>query len=131
MFFKSRLFKFLLPLAAYLLFAFQWLYNYKLVWYANIPEETQYLRGTNMGFYMMYAWLQLVSFLLFVILGIIYLVKDPVPAFIRYSLAGILFFSAYFAWHYSTMLRGWHGTGLLQFGNLVLFAVSIFKLSRQ
>jgi hypothetical protein len=130
MFFKSKLFKFLLPLVAYLLFAFQWLYNYKLVWYANIPEETQYFRGSNMGFYMMYGWLLIVSFLLFIIFGIIYLVKNPVPVYVRYILAGILFFSAYFVWHYSTMPKGWHSTDFLQFGNLVLFAVSIFKLSR-
>jgi hypothetical protein len=130
MFFKSKLFKFLLPLVAYLLFAFQWAYHYKLVWHANIPEETQYFRGSNMSAYMMYAWLFIVSFLLFIIFGIIYLVKNPVPAYIRYILTGILLFSSYYVWHYSTIPKGWHNTVFLGFGNLVLFALSIFKLNR-
>jgi hypothetical protein len=131
MFFKSKLFNFLLPLAAYILFAFQWLYYYTRIWYGNVPEETQYFTRPNMGFYMIYAWVLAISFFLFLIFGIIYLVKKPVPAYIRYIIMVILFVSSYFLWHYSTLPKGWQQMGLLQFGNLILFAVSIFKVSKQ
>ena len=130
MFFQSKLFKFLLPLAAYIFFAVLWIYNYQIIWYANIPEETQYLKGQNMGFYMMYTYLFLISFILFLIFGIIYLVKNPVPKFIIYILTGDLVFSAYYVWHYSTTFKDLRSNGDLMFVALALFAFSICKLTR-
>lgn len=92
MFFHSKLFKFLLILFAYLLFAFQWVYNYMAVWYTNVPEETQYFKKPNMGNYTMYAYLLIISFVLFLIFGIIYLIKNPVPKFVTYILIADYFF---------------------------------------
>jgi hypothetical protein len=130
MFFQSKLFRVLLPLAAYLFFAFLWIYNYKFVWYANMPDETQYFRKPNMGFYMMYAYLFFISFSIFLIFGIIYLVRNPVPKFIIYILAVNLIFSAYYVWHYSTILKTWGSNGNFLFLILALFAFSISKLTR-
>jgi hypothetical protein len=131
MFFQSKLFKFLLPFVAYLLFAFLWAYNYMAVWYSNIPEETQYLRGRNMGFYAGYGYLILFSFLLFLVFGIIYLVKSSVEKYIRYILIAILFLSAYFLWHYSISYKGYQFSSILSFVDLVLFGFSIFNFAKK
>jgi hypothetical protein len=129
MFFQSKSFKLLLPLLAYLLFAFQWVYNYMAVWYANVPDETQYFKKPQMGYYMMYAYLLLPSFVLFMIFGIIYLLKNPVPKYVTYVLTAVLLFSSYFVWHYSATFKSVHISVMVMFGNLVLFAFSIFKLN--
>jgi hypothetical protein len=128
MFFHSKLFKFLLPLFAYLLFAFQWVYNYMAVWYTNVPEETQYFKKPNMGNYTMYGYLLIISFVLFLVFGIIYLIKNPVPKFVTYILMADLFFSSYYVWHYSTAFKGLQSARVIIFCNLVLFGLSIFKL---
>ena len=128
MFFHSKLFKFLLPLFAYLLFTFQWAYNYMAVWYANVPEETQYFIKSNMGNYTMYVYLLIISFVLFLVFGIIYLIKNPVPKFVTYILMADLFFSSYYVWHFSTAFKGLHNTGIIMFCTLIFFGLSIFKL---
>jgi hypothetical protein len=130
MFFQSKLFKILLPLLAYLLFAFQWAYNYISVWKNNIPDETKYLKGANMGFYMGYAYLFIISFVIFITFGIFYLLRNPVSNFIKYVLIGNLFLMTFFAWHYSNSLTGWQSGGILSFLILVLFAFSIFRITR-
>ncbi len=128
MFFQSKLFKFLLPLSAYILFAIIWAANYKEVWYNNVPEETQYLKGGDMGFYMIYAYLFFASFILFLIFGVIYLLKNPVSKLITYILLVDLLFSAYYVWHFSTIPKGWQSNGSIVFVNLALFAFSIYTL---
>jgi hypothetical protein len=129
MFFHSKLFKFLLPLFAYLLFAFQWTYNYKIVWYANMPEETIPFKRVNMGFYMVYAYIIIISLIIFIAFGVIYLTKNPAPKFIKYILLGNLFLSTFNFWNYSTSFKDLHNGGFFSFLILTLFAFSIFKLS--
>lgn len=130
MFFQSKLFKFLLPLLAYLLFAFQLIYNYAMVWYDNIPEQTQYLRHKSMGFYMGFVYLFVLTFFIFLVSGIIYLIKTPASKFINYLLIADLFLSAYNVWLHSTSLKSWNSSVTISFFILVLFAYSIFLLSK-
>jgi hypothetical protein len=126
---NSKLFTFLLGVAAYLLFAFQWVFNYVAVWYANIPEETQHFsKGSNMGFYAGYAYVLILLFILYVVLGIFFLMKSQNPKIIRNILTGVLVISAFCAWHYGTFLHGKRGTAIINFITLALFAISIFKL---
>ncbi len=131
-FFSSNLFKFLFPLFAYLLLVFHWIYNYMAVWYSNIPEETQYfLKGSNMGFYVGYAYVFIICFIIFIIFGIIYLTRKRASKFINYILIGILFLSAFFVWHFSITMNFFNRLGIINFIILVLFAVSIFNLSKK
>ncbi len=129
MWFNSKLFKFLLPLFAYLLFAVLWAYNYKTVWYNNFPEETQYFKPPQMGFYMGFIYLFACTFLLFLVLGIIYLIKKSVPKFVLYLLIADLVFSSYYVWAYSITFKNLHTPAFMLFITLALFAFSIFKLS--
>ena len=100
------------------------------VWYTNIPEETQYFfKGSNRHFYIGYAYVFLISFVIFIIFGIIYLMKKQVPRFISYILIGDLILSTFYVWHYSTVIPIFYTTGILNYISLVLFAYSIFKLS--
>jgi hypothetical protein len=124
----SKLFKFLLPLFTFLLFAFEWAYNYMAVWYDNLPNETQYFKPPKMGFYMGFVYLFAVSFLVFLILGIIYLVKDPAPKVVVYLLITDLVLSAYYVWVYTVAFKNLPTPALLLFVTLALFAVSVFKL---
>lgn len=126
--FNSKLFKFLLPLFTYLLFAFEWAYNYMTVWYNNVPEETQYFKPPQMGLYMSFVYLFIVTFLLFLILGIIYLVKNTVPKIVIYLLIADLIFSSYYVWVYSISFKKLHTPAIILFVTLALFAFSIFKL---
>lgn len=131
MWFQSKLFKFLLSLSAYLLFSFQWAYNYKIVWYANLPDETEYFfRSPNMSYYIMYAYLLITCFLLFLIFGLVYLLKSPAPKYVTYILIGVLVVSSYFVWGYSNTFKEIKSMSFIMYLNLVLFAFSIFKLSR-
>jgi len=130
MFIHSKLFNFLLAALGYAIFAFIYTYNLKAAWYNNIPEETLYLKVPDMSFYKMYGYLFLISFMLFLIFGIIYLVKDLVSKFIIYILIGDLFFSAYYVWHYSTIIKGGGSNGDIMFITLMLFAISMCKMAR-
>lgn len=123
MFIHSKLFNFLLSALAYAIFAFIYTYNLKAAWYHNIPAP-------DMSFYKIYGYLFLISFMLFLILGIIYLVKDLVSKLIIYILIGDLFFSAYYVWHYSTIIKGWGNNGNIMFITLMLFAISMCKMAR-
>ncbi len=100
------------------------------VWYANIPEETTRFKTPYMGQYMMFAYLFAISFILFIILGVMYMVSHPVKKYVLYSLTAILIFSSYYVWLYSVTIKGWHINPFLQFGNLVLFAAAVFKLNK-
>lgn len=130
MFIHSKLFKFMLPFLAYLLFAFQWTYNYVRVWYANIPEETIFFTGNKLGLYMIYLYLFAVTFFIFLILGIIYFVKTPASKYLNYFLIGDLLISAYYVWHHSTFPASWHSNGIISFFILIMFGYSIFLLSK-
>lgn len=126
---NSKLFTFLLGVAAYLLFAFQWVFNYVAVWYANIPEETQFFsKGSNMGFYAGYAYVLILLFIVYVVLGIVFLTKSKNPKIICNVLTGVLFISAFCAWHYGTFFHSMRGNVIIDFIILVVFAISIFKI---
>lgn len=98
------------------------------VWYDNLPNETQYFKPPKMGFYMGFVYLFAVSFLVFLILGIIYLVKDPAPKVVVYLLITDLVLSAYYVWVYTVAFKNLPTPALLLFVTLALFAVSVFKL---
>jgi len=125
--FKTRLINFLLPLAAYLLFAFQWFNTYLKAWYANIPEETQYLRGALTNPYIYYAWLFGITFLLFLTLGIINLVREKTTRLLIYMLMANLLFTSYYAFLFAADFPKWSKTGVVNFVILCLLGVSIFR----
>lgn len=125
--FRTKLINFLLPLAAWLLFAFQWVNNHASAWYANIPEETQYLRGAQTQTYIYYAWLWAGTFLLFLVLSIIYLVRDSISRLLLYALIAILFFTSYVVFLFSSGLPRWRSGGPLNYLILLLFAISAFR----
>jgi hypothetical protein len=129
MFFHSKLFNFLLSLLGYAIFAFSYIYNFKATWYSNIPEETRYFKVPDMSIYKMYGYLFLISFILFLIFGIVYLVKDQVLKVINYILIGDLFFTTYYVWHYSTTIKGFGSPGIVMFFTLMLFAISMCKVA--
>jgi hypothetical protein len=125
--FKTRLINFLLALAAWLLFAFQWVNNYASAWYANIPEETQYLRGAHATTYVYYAWLGGITFLLFLVLSIIYLVRETISRPLLVGLIAVLVFTSYIVFHFSSALPQWRSGGLLNYLILVLLALAAFR----
>lgn len=125
--FQTRLINFLLPFAAYLLFAFQWFNTYVKAWHANIPEETQYLRGAHTNPYIYYAWLFGITFLLFLTLGIIYLVREKTARPLIYILMANLLFTSYYAFLFAADFPKWNRTGVLNFVILCLLGISIFR----
>ncbi len=131
MFIQSKKYKLLLPLIAYIFFAVLWIFNYMSIWHSNIPEETEFIKGKNFSFYIIYGVLFIISFMIFLLFGIIYFVKNSVPKFVTYVLIGNLVFSAYYVWHYSIMFKRLPSNVNFLFLNLVLFAISIFKLANQ
>ena len=133
MFFQSRLFKFLLPLFSYLFFSFLWIYNYKKLWYGNVPEETMYFKNQITGIPAMAAMVGytfLATFILFLIIGIFNLVMTPVHKFLLYLLIGNLVISAYCVWIYATKFIDPWSNNIPYFLNMVLFAISIFQLTK-
>ncbi len=125
--FQTRLINFLLPLAAYLLFAFQWFTTYLKAWYANIPEETQYLRGAITNPYTYYAWLFGITFLLFLTLGIINLVREKTTRLLNYFIIANLLFTSYYIFLFAADFPKWSRTGPLNFVILCFLGISIFR----
>jgi hypothetical protein len=128
MFFQSKLFRFLLALTAYLLFFIQWAIAYKLVWYANVPEETIYFKQVyqSPGFYVMYVYGFVPLFLIFLVLGIIYLVNGaPVNRHMHTWLAAVMSVSAIIVWHYSVVMKGYYHMGIM-LCNLVLCIIAVY-----
>jgi hypothetical protein len=125
--FQTRLINFLLALTAYLLFAFQWANTYMAAWYANLPEETQYLRGSHTNTYVYYAWLWGGTFLVFLILSVITLVQDKVSRVLVYILIANLFLTSYNTFLFAADFPKWQSTGPLNFVILCLLGVSVFR----
>jgi hypothetical protein len=96
-------------------------------WYANLPEETQYLRGSHNNTYVYYAWLWGVTFLLFLAISIINLVQDKVSRALVYILIANLFFTSYYTFLFSADFPKWRSTGSLNFVILCLLGVSVFR----
>lgn len=126
--FNSRLITFLLALTAYLLFAFQWAHNYLAAWYANIPEETQYIKSSRPNTYVYYAWLWGGTFLPFLLFSIIYLVRAKISRPLLYGLIAILLFTSYVVFLFSSALPQWRSGGPLNYLVLLLLAISAFRL---
>ena len=122
---QTRLINFLLPLSAYILFAFQWVRNYVTVWYANIPEETQYLRARPDQTYIMLAQTSLVLFVLFLIAGLIELFRPN--RLLAYGLIGVLVITGYLVFLFSLSLHRWNSGAPLNYLILVLLAISSFR----
>lgn len=122
---QTRLINFLLPLSAYILFVFQWVRNYAAVWYANIPEETQYLRARPDQAYSMLAQVGLVLLLLFLVAGLIQLFKPN--RLLAYGLIGIVVITGYLVYLFSLSLPRWNSGAPLSYLILVLLAVSAFR----
>jgi hypothetical protein len=119
---QTRLINFLLPLAAYILFVLQWLRNYVTVWYANIPEETHYLRARPDQAYSMLAQTNLVLFVLFLIAGLIQLFR--LNRLLAYGLIGVLVITGYLVFLFSLSLPSWNSGAPLNYLILVLLALS-------
>lgn len=122
---QTRLINFLLPLSAYILFVFQWVRNYAAVWYANIPEETQYLRARPEQAYSMLAQAALVLLLLFLIAGLIQLFRPK--RLLSYGLIGIIVITGYLVFLLSLSMPRWNSGAPLSYLILVLLAVSAFR----
>jgi len=129
--FQTRLINFLLPLAAYFLFAFQWFTTYLKAWSANIPEETQYLRGAITNPYIFYAWLFGITFLLFLTLGTITLVRGKTTRLLNYFIIANLLFTSYYVFLFAADYPKWSRTGPLNFVILCLLGISIFRYYRE
>ncbi len=125
--FQTRLINFLLPLAAYFLFAFQWFNTYQKAWYANIPEETQFLKGAMTNPYIYYAWLFGITFLLFLITGIVYLVREKTVRPLIYFLMANLLFTGYYVFLFAADFPKWSRTGPVNFLILCLLGGSLFR----
>ena len=130
MFFKSRLFKFLLSLFSYLFFVFLWVYNYAKLWYNNVPEETDYLRAQTLGIPAMAVMVRytfLATLFIYLILGTIYLAKTSVSKILIFVLIGNMVISVYCIWIYATKLMHPWSNNIPFFLNILLFTVSIFQ----
>ncbi|HOZ68459.1 MAG TPA: hypothetical protein PLU11_01865 [Chitinophagaceae bacterium] len=125
--FQTRLINFLLPFAAYLLFAFQWFNTYVKAWYANIPEETQYLRGALTNPYIYYTWLFGITSLLHLTIGIVYLVREKTTRPLIYFLMLNLLFTSYYVFLFAADFPKWSRTGPLNFVILCLLGISIVR----
>lgn len=122
---QTRLINFLLPLSAYILFAFQWIRNYAAVWYGNIPEETQYLRARPDQTYIMLAQTSLVLFVLFLIAGLIELFRPN--RLLAYGLIGVIVITGYLVFLLSLSMPRWNSGAPLNYLILVLLAVAAFR----
>ena len=127
MFFRSKLFNFLLPLCAYLFFAIIWAYNFKEVWYNNVPEETLYFTKPNMGYYAMIAYTFMATLIIYLVFGLIYLIKKNVGKVIIYLLIFDLILSSYCLWIYAVTFNTWRTNTFLLFLNMAMFVISIFQ----
>jgi hypothetical protein len=126
---------------AYILLHFIWSYNYIRVWRAknnDLMHDLMHFKDNrmsclsvpNMSFYEIYACLFASTFILFIIFGIIYVSRKTTSKFINYVLMGNLFLCAYFTWHFAVACKFLDGIGNINFLILLLFAISIFKLSK-
>lgn len=122
---QIRLINFLLPLSAYILFAFQWIRNYAAVWYANIPEETQYLRARPNQAYSMLAQVGFVMLLLFLVTGLIQLFRPN--RLLAYGLIGLLLITGYLVFLFTLSLPRWNSGAPLNYLILILLALSAFR----
>ncbi len=77
-----------------------------------------------------YAYIFMGTFLIFLTLGIIFLVKKQELNFVRFALIGVLILSAFYVWHYSTEVKSYWGNAIINFLILFLFAFSIFRLRK-
>jgi hypothetical protein len=130
MFIRSKLFRFLLPLFAYLLFFVQWFLGYKIAWYANIPEETMYFRQASQSpsFYIIYLYAFIILFLLFLVLGIIYVAKNKRALWLTICLVAVTALSAVAVWHFSIAMKSFYNMGVMLI-NLVLFVIAVYGFS--
>ena len=131
MFIHSKPFKFLLPFVAYIIFIVIWFYNYLAVWQANSPEETSYFRKPYIAYYMMVGYLIAISFILFLICGIIYLLKKNIKNGFLYIIIGNLILASYFIFIYATTFGSLRSGSNLLFINLSLFVISIFLVTKE
>ena len=130
--FNSKLFKFIVPLFAYLLFAFVWLYNILFVWKSNQPEETRYFtENLNLGFYLVYAYVFLATFAIFLTFGIMKLVRIKVSNLINNILIIDLIISIAYIYHYFSKVKTFSNVGIIIFFILLLLTFSIFKFDRR
>jgi hypothetical protein len=120
--FKTRLINFLLPLSALLLFLIQWVRKYAAIMYANIPEETQYLRYRPDQLYSMLAQAGGVLIVLFLVAGLAHLFRPN--RLLGYGLIVLLLFSGYLVFLFSLSLPRWNTGAPLNFMILVMLAVS-------
>jgi hypothetical protein len=129
MFIHKKLFKFLLPLAGYLLFTYILLRNMVFVWYDNVPEETINLgRPSQLQMHSMIVTVFATCFVLFLVFGLIFLFRSRDQKAIRYILCAVIFATSYILWLYGiTVLPAWNKTALL-FVNLVLLLAGTFAL---
>lgn len=84
----------------------------------------------HMGYYMTTAYIFTATLIIFLILGIIYLLKAPVSKVVVYLLIGNLVISSYCVWICSMTFNSWRSNNFLAFLNLALFAISIFRLTQ-
>lgn len=122
---QTRLINFLLPLSAYILFAFQWVRNYVAVWYANIPEETQYQRGRPNQTYSMLVQTGIVLVVLFLLAGLVQMFRPN--RLLAYGLIGLLLITGYLVFLFTLSLPRWNTGAPLSYLILVLLAVSAFR----
>jgi hypothetical protein len=128
MFLQSKLFRFLLPLTAFLLFSGLWLIHFSDAWYGARPEETVYFRKPHPYSYIISGYLLAALFAVHVIAGIFYVVgKNPRPV-LRYVLAINLFLAAYILWAYTLTFQEARAHSALLFLDLCLFGASIMPL---
>jgi hypothetical protein len=133
MFFNSKPFKILLPFVAYLLFAGQLLYSYKLIWYANIPEETSYFKTvlhTVPQLYFMYVYLFAITLILFTIFALVYFFKPTNSRAIIWCLLIVIAFSLFYVWHFSVTQSRHYSMGVMMI-NLFLFVAAAFKFYQE
>jgi len=123
--FKTRLINFLLPLSALLLFLIQWVRKYAAIMYANIPEETQYLRYRPDQMYSMLAQAGGVFIVLFLVAGLVHLFRPN--RLLGYGLIVLLLLSGYLVFLFSLSLPRWNTGAPLNFLILIMLAVSAFR----
>lgn len=99
------------------------------VWYANIPEETQYLKGKQSGIYPLLIYIIGITFAFFLLFGIVHLIKEVVPKIVRYIIIGDLFITTYFVWNHAAFLSGWNRSNIVSYFILVLFGFAIYGYS--
>lgn len=123
--FKSRLINFLLPLSALVLFILQCIRYYVAVWYANIPEETQYLRSKPDQTYTMLGQTGIAILVIFLVAGLTQLFRPK--RLLAYGLIVLLLIAGYLVFLMSLNLPRWNSGALLNYLILVLLAVAAFR----